>query len=240
MILSPEFSEQVPAFVFPEYNIITTDSDGPVIETAEWGVIPTWIKDPQEMKLRRMKMVNIQSERILDDKKSVWYRIKKNRCLLPADGTYEHREIKGWKKKVPYYIWLEGDGPFYIPGLYQESEMVDSDGVIHTVRSFGMVTREANQTMSYIHNSGDNKNRMPLYVNNERAKAWIAGSLQEPEMREIMAYIIDDKELRYHPVFSIRGGTPRPDGKHKYDPWEWPGLPPLGNDTPVDPQKSLF
>lgn len=238
--LSPELLEDVPAFVFPPYNVISKAGPDTVLSTMEWGVVPTWIKDPKEQKERRLSMVNIQSERILEDKKSTWYRIRKNRILIPVDGIFEHREIKGWKKKVPYYIYNPDGKPFFIPGLFQESTIVDEDAVVHTVSSFGLITRTANPVMMAIHNAGKNKHRMPLFISFQMAQAWVSESLQDNEMREIIDFQAPDQDLAHHTVYSLRGGTQRPDGKHKYDPWDWPGLPELGNDTPVDPQKSLF
>ena len=238
--LSPEFSEQIFGIVFPPYNVIAGTDNGLELLSMEWGVIPSWIKDPVEIKKRRMKMLNIQSERIYDDKKSVWYRIKKNKILIPVDGIFEHREIKGWKKKVPYYVRPIGGEPFYIPGLYQELQTVDEDGVVHTSLSFGLITRPANTKMCNIHNSGDNKHRMPLFTRFDMSQAWISQSLQENEAREILSFEIPDDDLECYPVYSIRGNVLRPDGKHKYEPWDWPGLPPLGDDMAVNPQKKLF
>lgn len=173
-------------------------------------------------------MVNIQSERIFEDKRSTWYRIRKNRILIPVDGIYEHREVKGIKNKIPYFVCYNGSKPFYIPGLYQKIEFADEDGVVQEHNSFGLITRKANDVMSQIHNSGANKNRMPLFVPLDMAKAWISSSVQESEMKEILNYEVPSTDLGYHAVYTLRGGKLRPDGGHKYDPWDWPGLPPLG------------
>ena len=54
--------------------------------------------------MNRNKMLNIRSERILDDPKSYWNKIRNRRCIIPVSLTYEHRAIVGWKKKVPYAV----------------------------------------------------------------------------------------------------------------------------------------
>lgn len=231
---SSDFAEQIMAFAFPPCYVIREVDGVTEATTMEWGVLPTWIEDKKEQSARRTSMVNIQSERILEDKRSIWYRIRKNRILIPVDGIYEHREVKGMKNKVPYFVYYKESKPFYIPGLFQRFEFADEDGVVQEHYSFGLVTRKANEPMAQIHNSGNNKHRMPLFVPLEMARTWISPSAQETEMKEIMAFEVPADELGYHPVYTLRGGKTRPDGKHKYDPWDWPGLPKLGNDTSIN------
>nr|WP_160068394.1 SOS response-associated peptidase family protein [Sphingobacterium bovisgrunnientis] len=116
-----DYFENVQAITFPEYPIIMKDKGGEGIALLEmeWGVLPTYIQDQKLQDDRRRSMVNARSERILDDKKSFWYRLRNQRCLIPVSGTYEHRKISGWKKKVPYYIAEKDRDIFYLPGLYQ-------------------------------------------------------------------------------------------------------------------------
>src|SRR4051812_3798432 len=73
----------------------------------EWGCIPFYVKDEKQFVRQRASMLNARSERILGDQKSYWYKIRNRRCLVPVTGIYEHRAIKGWKKKVPYFIQLK-------------------------------------------------------------------------------------------------------------------------------------
>ena len=102
-------------------------------------------------------MVNARSEKILEDKRSFWHRIRKTRCLVPVTGFYEHREIKGWKNKVPYHVQLAGRKMFCLPALYHYNSLLPSDPETGEVRGmFTLVTRAANKVMRQIHNSGDN------------------------------------------------------------------------------------
>src|SRR5690606_27598934 len=84
------YFENVQAITFPEYPIIFRDKQtGELgLQNMEWGVLPTYIKDPKEQADRRRNQVNVRSERILGDKKSAWYRLKNQRCLIPVSGTY--------------------------------------------------------------------------------------------------------------------------------------------------------
>ncbi|MDR2272532.1 MAG: SOS response-associated peptidase [Sphingobacterium sp.] len=51
------------------------------------------LSDPKLQADRRRNMINVRSERILEDKKSYWYRLRKQGCLIPVSGTFEHRAI---------------------------------------------------------------------------------------------------------------------------------------------------
>lgn len=235
------YYENVQAITFPQYPIIYKEKDtGELnLKEMEWGILPTYIKDLKEQTDRRRNQVNIRSERILGDKKSTWYRLKSQRCLIPVSGTYEHREIKGWKKKVPYYIAEKDREIFFVPGLYQWHETVDEDGVFEKVGSFGMLTREANPLMANIHNAGPNRHRMPLFLPPELEEEWIS-DIQEIDMANIVSFQIPEENLIAYPVYTLRGYPERPDGLHRYEPFHWEGLPTLGMDDPNGIQASLF
>lgn len=235
------YYENVQAILFPNYPIIYRDKESGdlALTEMEWGVLPGYIQDPKQQADRRRNMINIRSERVLEDRKSYWYRLRNQRCLIPVSGTYEHRKIMGWSKKVPYYIAEKDRDIFYIPGLYQWHETVDADGVVEKVGSFGLMTRAANSVMQHIHNDGPNKHRMPLFLPRELEQQWL-DDIAEPDMASVFAFEIPTIELAYYPVYTLRGYPERPDGKHRYDPFTWDGLPPLGNDDPKSVQGVLF
>ncbi|HEV7620910.1 MAG TPA: SOS response-associated peptidase family protein, partial [Flavisolibacter sp.] len=162
------------------------------------------------------------------DKKSYWSRIRKNRCLIPVTGIYEHREIKGWKKKVPYFVKVKNEKMFFIPGLYNYSERVDTEtGELSKTGTYTVITRSANSVMKLIHNHGANKNRMPLFIPFEMAKKWVDPELNDEGIKEIINYEIPSEDLEYWPVYTIRSSKERPDSKEKNEPWEWEKLPSL-------------
>ncbi|WP_353723197.1 SOS response-associated peptidase family protein [Dyadobacter sp. 676] len=86
---------------------------------------------------------------------------------MPVSGTYEHRAIQGWAQKVPYYIWPKDRKIQFLPGLYQLFESVGPAGEKIQVGSFGMLTRPANELMTNIHNDGEFRHRMPLFLTSE-------------------------------------------------------------------------
>lgn len=70
-------------------------------------MIAEYMNTPEKRKKMRSQMCNARSEKIVDDRKSYWHRLRKTRCLIPATGIYEHREVKGFKNKIPYHVSLK-------------------------------------------------------------------------------------------------------------------------------------
>ena len=198
----------------------------------EWGCIEFYAKAEPDFR-RRNSMLNIRSERVLDDTKSYWNKIKSRRCLIPVSGIYEHRQVKGWKKKVPYHIRPRDQSVFFLPGLYSVAELVDKEtGEMIKRYTFGLITRAANEVMKNIHNDGENKWRMPLFLPFKLSEKFLSEDLTDEEYGSILSYEIPSEDLDCYPVNTIRTGKPRPDDKEKHEPWEWPKLPALGEMNP--------
>ena len=210
------------------YPVITFENGRYHRKYFEWGIIAEYMDTPEKIKAMRRSMVNARSEKILDDKRSFWNRIRSKRCLIPATGIYEHREVKGIKNKIPYYIRLKDRPMFGIPGLYHYNTKLPSDPETGEVRGmFTLITRAANPLMRQIHNSGDNAFRMPLFLTPDLEAQWLNPNLTDEELEQILGYELPSDQLIADPVFSIRSRTPRPDGQPKIAPWSWPDLPPL-------------
>jgi putative SOS response-associated peptidase YedK len=194
----------------------------------EWGCIPYYITDEKTFAKNRRLMLNARSERILEDTDSYWFKIRNRRCLMPVSGIYEHREVKGWKKKVPYYISIKDQPTFFIPGLYSVAELPDTQtGEIVKRWTFTIITRSANDVMKMIHNGGDNKGRMPLFLPFELSKKWLTEDLSLEDYRSVLAFEMASDALAYHPVDTIRTSKLRADNKEKDEPFLWPALPEL-------------
>ena len=199
----------------------------------EWGCIPYYIKNEQAYLRQRAGMLNARSERILEDKTSYWYEIRNRRCLIPVTGFYDHRGIKGWKKKVPYHIKLKDQELFFIAGLYSVAELPDTDtGEMIKRWTYTLITRPANDIMRNIHNDGENKWRMPLMLPFEMSMEWLDNELSIDRYKEILSFEMPDAELDYWPVWTIRTSRDRPDRKAKNVYFEWEKLPELGEANP--------
>ncbi|MEO8768497.1 MAG: SOS response-associated peptidase family protein [Ferruginibacter sp.] len=191
----------------------------------EWGCIPFYVKDEDGFKNQRRTMLNARSERILDDPKSYWYKIRNRRCLIPLTGFYEHREVKGFKNKIPYFIELKDQPLFFLPGLYSVAELPNKEtGEVEKRYTFTLLTTNANEIMKEIHNGGDNKGRMPLLLPFELSKKWIDEELPEESYRNILNYMMPAEKLTFHSVYSIRSAKMRPDEKAKNAFYQWEHL----------------
>src|SRR5438309_2191795 len=91
----------VQAQAYLKYPVIIFEDAHYKLKLFEWGVIPEYMQSPEQIRKGRSSMCNARSEKIVQDKKSYWHRLRKKRCLIPVSGIFEHREIKGWKNKVP-------------------------------------------------------------------------------------------------------------------------------------------
>jgi len=117
----------LPGFV-PRYNIcpsqqqwtIARDSSGKAIaRQMRWGLIPSWANDPSV----GQRMVNARAES-LTEKPSYSTPLKKQRCLVLADGYYEWKAVG--KRKVPFYFRLVDGRAFGMAGLWDRWDKGDA------------------------------------------------------------------------------------------------------------------
>lgn len=192
----------------PTWPVITNEDGDIKLKLFQWGVIAGYMDTPEKIKKSRKWMVNARSEKILDDKRSYWNRIRKNRCLIAATGFFEHREVPGLKRKVPYYIRKKDQEIFFVAGLYGYSPHPDPEtGEIPG--TFTLITRPANAMMMQIHNSGDNAGRMPLILSEDLCELWLQPNLTDEDIRAVLTYEISPAALEAWPVNPVR--KPKPD-----------------------------
>ena len=77
--------------------VVTMDRGARHFHLMRWGLVPSWVKDPQDFAL----LINARSETVLD-KPAFKNAIKRRRCLIPADGYYEWQDAPGGKR--PFFI----------------------------------------------------------------------------------------------------------------------------------------
>lgn len=198
----------------------------PHLNEFEWGLIADYMRTPELIKKYRIQMANARKENILESR-AAWFKIRQQRCLIAVDGIYEHREVTGWKNKVPYFIKLKNSEHLLLPGLYNYAPIPDME-TGEMKGTFSIITRPANEIMSKIHNHGANKHRMPLFMPPEKALQWIRNDMPDDALNELMNYEIPSSELEAWPVFMIRTTKARPDGREKYEEFGYEDLPGLG------------
>ena len=156
--------ESYNGFTFPRTPVIANTDSG-IIEHFQWGLIPSWAND----NTIRAYTLNAKIETI--NEKPAFKASVNNRCLIIADGFFEWQWLdpKG-RKKQKYLITMQKDELFSFGGIW--SEWVNKiTGEI--IRSYSIVTTEANEMMAVIHNT---KKRMPVILEPGEEKEWLAGA----------------------------------------------------------------
>jgi putative SOS response-associated peptidase YedK len=137
-------------------------------ETEElvWGFIPRWTRP----EAKPIPLINARSESVAD-KPAFRDAFRYRRCLVPADGFYEWRRENS--RKWPYFFRLRGDQPFALAALWEEWWSASGE----SVRSFCLLTTEANSVLAPIHD------RMPVMLDPAGAVRWLETSPAEAGAR---------------------------------------------------------
>ncbi len=177
---------------FPaRYNVAPTQPI-PVVRLAEgkrqfvlmrWGLIPAWVKDPKTFSL----LINARGELVLD-KPAFRAAMRRRRCLIPADGFYEWKELGG--RKQPFFVRLKSGKPFAFAGLWEtwtgpNGEEIDTAAI---------VTTTANRTVSAIHG------RMPVMLPPEAFDLWLDCATVEAPTAAALIAPMSDERVEMYPV----------------------------------------
>jgi putative SOS response-associated peptidase YedK len=115
-------------------------------------------------------MINAKAETV-DEKPAFRNAFKRRRCLIPADGFYEWKKLKGGPKskgeKQPYRLCLPGQRPFAFAGLWEENDKLE-------VTSCTIITCEPNKVAAEIHD------RMPVLLPPEAYADWLSPDTPRP------------------------------------------------------------
>lgn len=171
---------RVSGFVHPSLPVVAND-DPSHLRMMEWGLIPRWTKDHAKADELRNMTLNARCETIFE-KPSFRDAIAKRRALLPVNGFVEWRH-EG-KQKIPHYIRMHNSDIFTLGCIWEE--WTDRGSGEHRT-TFSIVTTEANELMSYIHNT---KQRMPLVIEPHVRTHWLATD-DRAELASIMRPLAD-------------------------------------------------
>lgn len=166
-----------------------------------WGMMPWYAKTRKDAEAYRNKMVNARQETVFDSN-TFKYSILKKRCIVPSTGFFEHHHEIGGKRKMPYFITKKDCALFSLAGLYNNWVDKETGEVITT---FSIITTAANDLMAKIHNGGPNSQRMPLILQKEMVDRWLDPETPVEEIKRLLNYKIESKELEAKPVAGIRG-----------------------------------
>jgi putative SOS response-associated peptidase YedK len=171
------------------------------LDPLRWGLVPYWCDDPKGGR----KPINAKAETVatLPMFREAYAR---RRCILPVDGFYEWKAIKGQKAKQPYAIAMKDGAPFGIAGIWENWKEPASG---EWIRTFAVVTTDANEMVAEIHD------RMPTILAPGDYARWLS---DEPDPRDLMRPF-PSEAMRMWPI-STRVNKPENDDASIVEPVE--------------------
>lgn len=204
--LAEEFELDDLAHPEPRYNIAPTQHAAVVRVSGEsgrrelvmhkWGLIPHWAKD---MSIGS-RMINARAETAAE-KPAFRSSLKRQRCLVPANGFYEWKTLDpGAKKsaKQPYFIRRRDGGVLAFAGLWDRWPSPEGE----EIGSFTILTTEPNEFMRKLHD------RMPVIIPRDAYSVWLDTKGQDIERISPLLCPFPGDELVAFPV-SNRVNNPK-------------------------------
>jgi len=160
--------------------------------------VPYWCSDPKGGR----KPINAKAETVatLPTFRDAYAR---RRCIVPVDGFFEWKAIKGQKAKQPFAIAMKDGSPFGIAGLWENWK--DRSGT-NGSGTFVIITVPANELVGEIHD------RMPAILRREDFEAWLG---PDPDPRDLL-WTFPSEPMRMWPI-STRVNSPMNDDEHLLD-----------------------
>ncbi len=180
------------AFDLPDLPVVRNGSPDSIVLFG-WGLIPFWVKDAAAAGEIRRKTFNARLETLLD-KPSFRESVKTRRCLVLCRGFYEWQQRD--REKIPYYIYLKGETPMAMAGLYENWTDRETGEMISTCT---IITTAANPMMEKIHNT---KKRMPLIISPESEGSWIDPDLSAADAVRFLEPA-DEKQMSAHTISKL-------------------------------------
>jgi|AMFO01.1.fsa_nt_gi putative SOS response-associated peptidase YedK len=175
----------------PSYNIapgqpvltVIHAEEGSRARYARWGLVPSWAKDPAIGN----RMINARVETVAD-KPSFRQALRRQRCLVLADGFYEWQHLG--KTKQPMYISLHGHRPFAFAGLWDVWQ-APTGTPLYTCT---ILTTTANTLLRPVHH------RMPVLLDPAAEAYWLDQNIETPDILLPLLQPYPPAQMQMHPV----------------------------------------
>jgi len=164
---------------FQSYNISPTQYILSIRATIEagriewamlhWGLIPFWSKTPKT----KYPLINARAEGI-ETKPSFRSPFRHRRCIIPASGFYEWRQMENGKQ--PYFIKPTHGEYFAFAGIWDHWEVLNGEAV----DSCSIITTNANSIMATIHD------RMPVILEEKDCLMWLDGGTGKEQLLKLL------------------------------------------------------
>jgi putative SOS response-associated peptidase YedK len=139
------------------------------LDLLKWGLIPHWCSDSRGGR----KPINAKAESVssLPTFRDA-YALR--RCIVPVDGFFEWRAIRGAGRKQPYAIAMKDGSPFGLAGLWENWR---NPNTAEWERTFAIITVPSNDLVGEIHN------RMPAILDPNGYDRWLG---LEPDPHDLL------------------------------------------------------
>jgi putative SOS response-associated peptidase YedK len=129
------------------------------LDMIKWGLIPYWCTDSKG----GSKPINAKSESVA---RLPMFRdaYAQRRCIVPVDGFFEWRAIKGARAKQPYAIAVKDGSPSGLAGLWENWRNPNTG---EWERTFAIITVSSNELVGQIHD------RMPAILEPSGYDRWL-------------------------------------------------------------------
>jgi putative SOS response-associated peptidase YedK len=162
------------------------------LDFIKWGLIPHWFTDPRGGR----RPINAKAESV---SKLPTFReaYAQRRCIVPVDGFFEWRAIKGARTKQPYAIARKDGSPFGLAGLWENWRNPNTG---EWERTFAIITVPFNSLVEQIHD------RMPAILKPATYERWLGPERDPHDL--LMTY--PSEPMTMWPI-STRVNTPEND-----------------------------
>jgi putative SOS response-associated peptidase YedK len=203
-LLAEIFGINIVQEIKPRYNIapsqqvpvIRSHVDGTrSLDLLKWGLIPSWAKDPHI----GYRMINARTETV-NVKPSFRKALKYRRCIIPANGFYEWREVGG--KKHPLYVKLKDNNLMMFAGLWDHWKSPEAE----VIESCTILTTTTNELIKPLHD------RMPVILEPNDIYLWLEPHVTDPEQLKPLFKPYPSELMEMYPVSDLvnspRNDTP--------------------------------
>jgi putative SOS response-associated peptidase YedK len=138
------------------------------LDLLKWGLIPHWCDDPRGGR----KPINAKAETVttLQMFRDAY---AQRRCIVPVDGFFEWRAIKGARAKQPYAIAMKDGSPFGLAGIWEHWRNPHTS---EWERTFAIITVPSNELVRTIHH------RMPAILEPDSYDRWLGSELDPRDL----------------------------------------------------------
>jgi len=181
------------------------------LAAARWGLIPHWWKDAKAPKFT----INARAEEAAT--KPMWRHAWRHaRCLIPAEGWYEWRELERVnretgevkKTKQPYYIHRADEHPFCFAGLMAFWQAPGSDDA---TLSCAILTKAAAGPATEVHD------RIPVVLPTREFEEWSDSAMTDAARVQSIVMDHAQADFTFYPV-STKVNSSRSAGPELIEP----------------------